>query len=346
MKKKMIQVGLGALGLTGFPVPGPGAQRGWADILKESKDWEPVAYVDSSEERLRIAREGFSIPQEKLFLSLEEAIEKVNADAVLIVTPTKYHAPVALTAIKAGLHVLVEKPFAESLAKAKEIVKKAEEKRVKLMVDQNYRFMRGARTVKKLLKNALVGDLGYLTCNKERASYKVKTWRYETEDMMIVNSGIHTLDKARAVTGLNPVDVIASRWRPKWSWVPGYTTVTAVFRMENDVMFTYHEGMSSMGQPCAEWRFEGSKGTIMWNDEESVAASLTEPAGTLQCNLVSMELEERAYVLHEFAESIREDREPEASGRDNLLSLAMVFAAIESSKTGKLVKIKEFMQKA
>jgi predicted dehydrogenase len=343
MKKKMIQVGLGALGLTGFPFSGPGAQRGWAEIVKESKDWEPVAYVDVDEERLRIARKRFGIPKEKLFVSLEEAIEKVPADAVLIVTPTKYHAPAALAAIKAGLHVLVEKPFADSLAKAKEITKKAEEKKVKLMVDQNYRFMRGAITVKKLLKNALVGDLGYVTFNKERASYRYRGWRDETEDMMLVNSGIHSLDKIRAVTNLNPIDVIASRWRPKWSWIPGYTTVTAVFRMENDIMFSYHESASSLGQPCAEWRFEGSKGTIMWDDEESVTASLTEPAGTLQCNLIPMELEERPCALHEFAESIRDGREPEASGRDNLLSLAMLFAAIESAKTGKLVKIKNLL---
>jgi len=58
---------------------------------------------------------------------------------------------------------------------------------------------------------------------------------------------------------------------------------------------------------------------------------------------VSMPVEDRAYSLYEFAEAIRKNREPETSGKDNLKSLAMVFASIDSARSGKPVSPDEYL---
>jgi predicted dehydrogenase len=59
--------------------------------------------------------------------------------------------------------------------------------------------------------------------------------------------------------------------------------------------------------------------------------------------LVSMPVEDRYYSLYEFAESVKQKRQPETSGRDNIKSLAIVFGALESAKKNKEVSVKNFL---
>jgi len=337
MVLRIIQVGLGRLGLTSYH-----GMRGWGDLIRESEDWEPVAYVDISEKQIKIAVENYGIPREKCFLSLEEAVKKVEADALIVVVPTKYHTEVALKGLRAGLHTLVEKPFADTLENAKKMVEEAEKRGLKIMVDQNWRFTREVATIKKLLKEKTVGDLGYLNVTVKKAGYTEKTWRWEGEHPWI-NSGIHWVDNIRNITGLDAVNVSARTWRPSWTWLPGFSCVTAVFEMENGVLATYMQSLVSMGRAINHWSIECSKGEIFWDRRAGVKIHSKKPPQVVEAELVPMELEGRRYILHEFAEAIRQDREPEVSGRDNLKSLAMVHAAVESARTGKLQRIEDYL---
>src|SRR4051812_8934179 len=89
--------------------------REWAELLKVSPLASVVATVDVKESAAAWSLETLGVP---CFASLSEAIEKVPADAVLVVTNPGQHKPIILEALRHGKHVLVEKPMVASMEEA------------------------------------------------------------------------------------------------------------------------------------------------------------------------------------------------------------------------------------
>src|SRR5262249_55402719 len=100
---QVIQAGVGGFG------------GSWLYAVRDCDGFEHCALVDSNPEVLASAGEAVGIPRERWFLFLEEALETVEADGLIDVTPAPCHEFTSVSAMKAGLHVLVEKPMAESM---------------------------------------------------------------------------------------------------------------------------------------------------------------------------------------------------------------------------------------
>ena len=101
MSMRLIHVGLGGWGLD------------WSrNTLSNSMDVEVVAWVEIDPEVLAQAQKKLDLPAEHCFTSLEHAFSAIEAEAVLITTSLPGHVPVAVAALNAGKHVLLEKPFA------------------------------------------------------------------------------------------------------------------------------------------------------------------------------------------------------------------------------------------
>ena len=154
MTLRMIQVGLGGWG------------RNWAKtVVIQNKKVELVAGVDAVPEVLAIAQKELTI--ERYFSSLDEALATVDADAVLITASLEGHVPTALTALAAGKHVLLEKPFAPTLEEAQGVVAKAAQQKRILMISQNYRYYPAVKAVQKLIQE---GKLGSSWCGEPEFS--------------------------------------------------------------------------------------------------------------------------------------------------------------------------------
>jgi predicted dehydrogenase len=145
-KLRLVQVGLGFWGLD------------WAEeVLGGAREVETVAHVDpvpAAREAL-LARIG--VPPERCFADLDKALARVPCDAVLASLPTAFHAEVARAALLAGKHVIVEKPFAPTVAEAVGLVRLAEERGLVLMVSQNYRFYPAAIAAAELVAGGSLG---------------------------------------------------------------------------------------------------------------------------------------------------------------------------------------------
>src|SRR5881227_4217079 len=108
---RMVQVGLGPHG------------RNWArQVLPNVHEVDVVAYVDTDPYALDALREDAGVPADRCFESLKEAIAATQPEALLNTTALPGHVPVIPAAFDAGLHVLVEKPFAPSLEAAEQLV--------------------------------------------------------------------------------------------------------------------------------------------------------------------------------------------------------------------------------
>jgi predicted dehydrogenase len=88
-------------------------------------------------------------------------IARTNLDAVAIATPVSTHFDLALAALRAGKHVLVEKPLAASSEEAMRLIDEAEKRNLVLMVDHTFVYSGTVRTVRDLITNDGVGDISY-----------------------------------------------------------------------------------------------------------------------------------------------------------------------------------------
>jgi predicted dehydrogenase len=341
---RIIQVGLGGWGWS------------WTQIVLDSPHWELAAVVDINPELLEKACNHYQINPTLAFQSLSEAVKEVEADAVLILVPPTFHAAIALEAFENNLHCIIEKPLAGTFEDSLNIVKAAERSGCKLMVSQNYRYKRAPQTVKKAIEDNVIGEIGSVYINFQKAP-QFTGFRTEMEEPLIIDMAIHHFDQIRGILGLDPVAIKAQSWNPKWSWFKGNAVASVIFEMENGAVVSYTGSWVSRGWETTwdgDWRIQGEDGEIVWANNEVVVKpndifksvfmkDARESHGELLVDLVELEAEERWASLQEFAAAIHENRKPETSGEDNLKSLAMVLGAVESVKTGEKVYIKDLL---
>jgi predicted dehydrogenase len=121
-----------------------------------------VGYVDPSDEARERLQAELGVDPGLCFPSLEAALAASDADLVLGTVRTDAHFPVARTALEAGRHVMLEKPFAASMAEAKALVDLAVEKGRVLAVSQNYRCFPGPIAAAKTFAEAPFGPADFV----------------------------------------------------------------------------------------------------------------------------------------------------------------------------------------
>lgn len=323
---------------------------GWARVIAEFPNTELAAVVDLHEEALRATCDPISLPEVQRFRSLDDALAGVEADAALVVVPPEVHVPVAVQCLEAGLDVLVEKPFAPSVAEAAQIVKRATELDRTVMVTQSFRFKRGPQTVRKLVDEGAAGEIEVVDVRFSKAP-PFEGFRAEMDEPLIVDMAIHHFDFVRGLLGLEPTRVRALSFNPSWSWFRGNASAFVQFETNAGAHISYSGSWVSRNRETTwdgSWEIQGAAGSISWEQNRVQYRPSPENFGltvyrrdmlelgdgVMEVPLVQLPAEERAGTLLEFTSARRERRPPQASGEDNLRSLALVYAAVESTRNG------------
>jgi predicted dehydrogenase len=336
---RVVQVGLGDWG------------RDWAwRIVPAVPEVEVVGYVDSDGSAFELLRKRVPAREDLCFATLDAAVDAASPDAVLITTTLAGHAPLIRASLEAGLHVLVEKPFAETLGTATELVALAAEKRRVLMVSQNYRFFPAARAAAALVAGTELGELYEVAIDFRRnnASPPKPRWRQHWDPQpLLVDMSVHHFDLLRMIFGREPEMmscVTAGAGRGGFDGPP----VAIASILFGEVPVSYRGSWISSGPVTAwagEWTMEFERGNVWWTsrgDEGIVNDRLViTPRGRRRKTVKLPEIRrtDRGGTLTEFAVSIREGREPETSGRDNLGTMAMIGAAVDSALRREWVRL-------
>jgi len=316
--------------------------RDWAArVLPTVPGVELVGCVDPDPMARRLTRAVVGLPPRRLFARLEDGLAAVEADAVLVTTALPGHVPVATSALEAGKHVLVEKPFAPSVFEAERLVQLAAERGLTLMVSQNYRFFPAVLAVAELVRGGELGRLHQVGIDFRRYSPYVKgNAHHRYEQPLLVDMSIHHFDLLRMILGREPVRVTCETWNPRWSGFVGPPVGVATIEFQDGPGVSYRGSWISAGPITpwgGEWRMDFEKGEVFWTArgaENSLAdVVVVRPRGgkPKTRSLRRMGLVDRWATLTEFAAAVSEGREPQCSGRDNLGSLALAAAAVESA---------------
>ena len=118
---------------------------------------ELVAVCDMNEELLRPVAAELKVPQ--TYTTAQEMFEKAGLDAVSVATPNKFHAPLSIAALRAGLHVMCEKPMAMNAKEGEEMVVAAKKARRNLMINFSYRFSDMSYALKQQVDAGVIGEV-------------------------------------------------------------------------------------------------------------------------------------------------------------------------------------------
>jgi predicted dehydrogenase len=328
--------------------------KGWLRAIKETPalaaEIEVKGLVDVHPAAAEKLAEEFGLSGVVIGTDLGGVIAETNADIVFDVVIPTARFNVVSTALKAGCHVLSEKPMATSLAEGAALIDLAAENGRIHAIIQNRRFISGVRRMRRFVESGAIGDITAIHCDFFLAPH-FGGFREEMQNVLLLDMAIHTFDAARFVADKKPLAVYCVERNPKGSWYWHGASANATFEFADDVVFTYRGSWCAEGERTSwesQWRLVGSKGMLSWDGEDTFRAAVAGKEPGLLHGFTPVEVpapandEEthgHASVIADFIEAIRTGKRPETASSDNIRSLAMVFGAIESAKTGKRIEI-------
>lgn len=332
----IIQVGVGNAG------------RAWAKRVQSTAGVRLAAVVDGAAAAREWATAELGVPT---FRRHGQALESVDADAVLLVSPPSSHRLLAEDALAIGLHVLSEKPFALEIEDARAVLAAAARAKRQVMVSQNYRFQRQARALEGLVASRGLGRLlGIrIACRRDlrNAHISSRDWRGQMKHPYLLDMAIHHLDLLRQITGREIVQVDARAWKVPDSPFRNEPTVEALLTLDDGTPVAY-EGTWAATRPetswNGDWELIGERSRATWTGGVNSSARSTvavERYGSPPRRLELPRLAEvgGAGVLRAFRRSVSSGTPAETSLADNLKSLGAVLALARSVEESKPVRV-------
>ncbi len=335
---RLLQVGLGAHG------------RNWAKrVLPEIPEVEVVAYVDNSPYALDALKEEVKPRPDMVFESMREAVAATRPDVVLNTTALPGHVATTRAALEAGLHVMVEKPFAPTLGEGQQLVDLAARSNLILMVSQNYRYFPAPRAIADIVRGGSLGRLHEVSIDFRRYSPAGPNGRgrhHLEEQPLLQDMSIHHFDLLRLIVGAEPERIYCEAWNPQWTPFSGPSAAVASIAFPG-VVVSYRGSWISAAPLTpwgGRWSLEFEHGEVYWtNSDDDMAHDkvVVRPRGARPRSAALRPMPRTGGwgTITDFVDAVRTGREPETSGRHNLGTIAFVAAAIESAAVHEPVSI-------
>ncbi|MCS3843099.1 Gfo/Idh/MocA family protein [Microbacterium sp. AK031] len=339
---RLVLVGAGGMG------------RAWLGTILANPDTELVGVVDldTSLAEAAVSDAGLQPGEGGVLVgtSVSAVAGATGADAVINVTVPVAHHPVNTEALFAGLPVLCEKPIAPTVSQALSLAATAEASGQLLMTSQSRRYYASVAAFREQIVS--LGRLGSTTTEFFKAPH-FGGFREAMPHVLLVDMAIHAFDVARFLLDDDPVSVYCEEYNPSWSWYSAGAAATAVFEFAGGVRYTY------TGSWCADgletswngmWRVNGEHGSAVWDGDSAPRRQLVPhggvPADVEVAEPMAAVPEEIAGSLVEFVGALRDGRVPSGEVHANVLSLAMVEAAVRSAESGVRVLIADVLEQA
>ncbi len=257
----MIHVGIIGMGRSGWELH--------AEPLRKMSGYKLVSVCDQSSARLEMAAQTFGV---RTFQDPQALIQDRQVDLVVIAAPSNMHAALALAALAAGKHVLVEKPMALSLQEADAMMEAAGKAKRLLTVFHNRRWDRDYQMVKAVIRNGVLGELltldsRVMTYGPEWTSYGVPEfnpqWRIQKAHGggFLADWGPHLVEQMLDLTGQWPEAVACQLRSQIWAKeVEDYFHLRLAF--PSGLLVTL-EGSNNARMPLPRWFVAGREGTLM-----------------------------------------------------------------------------------
>jgi UDP-N-acetylglucosamine 3-dehydrogenase len=300
--------------------------RNHARVFTELEETELLAVCDINAERAKAIAKQFGV---KAYTSTAKMLKIKDLDAVSVCTWSTSLAKEALKALKAGKHVLVEKPMAANSKQAETLIKTAEKEGLYLSVGFLMRFIPGLQHIRKAVESQEIGEIVCATAKR------VSEWPERIGDVGVVKDlAIHDIDVMRYLFGSDPVAVYAKTGNMRHKKFEDYA----------HIMLTFERGKNAFIE--ANWLTPYKTRVLVVTGSRAIAKldyitqelTIETAEKTVQPRIPWQE--PLKLELQHFARCILGKEKPFITGLDGLKALKIAEAALKSSKTGRLVKLK------
>ena len=342
--------------------------RTWAKVCAEASGVELVGILDQDESRAESVREEHPEPGPVVYPDLSSAIRGAAPDAVIVSTPPDSHHALVGTAFAAGKHVLCEKPLSDDIDEVIDLVRRARENDLILMVGMNFRYLLTSQRIRQVVQERQLGELGYaqFTYVRHRDGNRddLNDYPLTMPYPMLLEQSIHHFDLLRYCYGSEVESLVADSWRPSWSTYEKDCCVSVLFRFENGARVNYlGTWTASWNKMGFSWRTEFTSGVLIQRSQfDDLARIDFEPELGLSgarfktedeaepCRVEDLPpcipfIDDSRLLLAEFTKAVSGEAEPVTTGRDHLHSLCLVQACIESFETGSWVNLDALYKK-
>lgn len=291
----------------------------------------------------------------RVYDTFEELLADPASDAVFIATPNNLHAAHALAALRAGKHVLVEKPMASNVAEARELVEVARSQGLLLGVGFHLRHHALVAEARRRIVAGEIGDIQYVTAQfnltsaaAPRLSIPHGAWKQDPEQMggagALFGMGVHLIDLVRHLTGqeIAAVSAVAGGMTPERPLESvGQTLLEFAGDAQGHILYGGRFPLSRN-----DFVLYGTQGRLIGEDVIDVSTAgvlhVTRPEGangshaeTLRLDLV----DHYQRQIEAFGAAIAAGGPFAAAGDDGLRAVEVATAIIESHSTGRRVAI-------
>ncbi len=299
------------------------------------------AVCDSAPERAENAKNKYS--PVRAVTDYKELVDDENIDGVVICVPDQYHREMVNAFLKAGKHVLCEKPLALTLEECEDMMKTAKEAGKILTVGQVCRVAPGFVKVKELIDSGAIGELTFVE-SEYAHNYGVargyNDWRVTPERHGIIGGGCHAIDLLRWIAG-DPYEVYAKANHKVLTDWPVDDTTIAVFQFPNNVIGKVFCSIGCRRNYTMRSVFYGTTGTIIAdNTSDFITLFNGDDYTTPQRIEVAVSNHNVEQELKELIAAIKSDGKAPVTAYDGASTVAVCVAAVESTKTGMPVKIR------
>jgi len=296
----------------------------------------------------------------KAYASVEELLADKKIDAVSVCTSNVTHAEITIAALRAGKHVLCEKPMATTLADCEAMVRAAKTAGRALMIGQNQRLAKAHVKARELIASGLIGEIvGFRTTfgHGGPETWSVdpgqNVWFFDKNKAAMgamADLGVHKTDLIHYLTGQVVVETTA-----RLLTVDKRDASGNLIGVDDNAVCIYRLSGGALGSMTASWTFYGAednstvlygtKGIMRLYDDPQFSIQVTTRDGErilyevdkIQTN----DNQTSSGIIDAFVACLAEKREPEISGAEVLKTMRVIFASIESSQTGRAVAVKQ-----
>jgi len=322
-----------------------------------------AALCDKDPQRLSDYAARYGLPAERCFTShraMFRRAKELGLQAVSVALPNVLHAPVTIDALRAGLHVLCEKPMAMNARQARAMLAEAERARRTLMINFSFRFTEQSQALKRVVEAGTLGKVyfGRTVWHRRRGLPKFGGWfgiKKLSGGGPIIDLGVHRLDLAMWLMGNpRPVSVsgsafghlardLAARERKAYDVED---LGCALIRFDNEATVILEASWAGFSEKREEMvtQILGTRGGILQRNVgegyEFEARVFTESAGTLWESRLQQSALPTPKAYQEFIDAVLDGREPAATGRHGLDVQLILDAVYRSAATGREVRIR------
>lgn len=332
--RRVVLVGIGAWGYN------------WLRAVESSARWEVAAVVDLDDSALDRTIQRQNVDESICYKDFEEALADRQSDAAIVSVPCSQRDAIFEAVCKNGLDCLVEKPSAENLDQINKYLKWCREAGNTVMVAHHYRFSDVTRLIRDLIRGGEYGQLNYVHATVDRHLDLEGRFVEALPHAALIESGTQAFDLLRMFVNEEPVSIVARSGNPPASQFKNEPCAAAIAQFANGRIATVWVSWAAAENTTTwygTWDFQFESATLR-TDGRSLRLIRDRKSKELMESHAAVELHLNA-VLEHFADALDDGVVPQCDLEENVGTIAMTLAAVESIQTGKVVDVQDYLQR-